>query len=78
MPIFEYTCEECGNTFEEIVIGQSSEVTCPKCSSAKTKRLLSASRFKVKSGVDGPITMPNMGGRGGGCSGCSGGDCSSC
>ncbi len=36
MPIFEYLCEDCGNKFEKLVRGSTSEnaangVNCPSC-----------------------------------------------
>jgi len=41
MPIFEYSCEQCGNRFEFLVQGDES-VTCLNCGSDKLKKLLSA------------------------------------
>jgi putative FmdB family regulatory protein len=32
MPIFEYTCEDCGTAFEKLVRGSSENgVACPSC-----------------------------------------------
>jgi putative FmdB family regulatory protein len=33
MPIFEYTCNECGYRFEKLDRGGSSKVDCPACGS---------------------------------------------
>lgn len=78
MPIYEYTCEKCGNAFEELVFGDGETMKCPSCGGQAQKQL---SRCRVKMGGFGPglADMPSSGGAGGGkCSGCSGGDCSSC
>lgn len=42
MPIFEYECEDCGNVFEELVMGSGSDISCSKCKSKKVKKLISA------------------------------------
>ena len=42
MPIFEYECENCGNVFEELVMGSGSDISCSKCKSKKVKKLISA------------------------------------
>lgn len=44
MPIFEYVCEKCGNTFEKLVFRQDEPVSCPKCGDADPKKLVSAAR----------------------------------
>ncbi|RJP57376.1 MAG: zinc ribbon domain-containing protein, partial [Deltaproteobacteria bacterium] len=31
MPIYEYKCDLCGKEFEELVLGSSPKVNCPKC-----------------------------------------------
>lgn len=80
MPIFEYACNECGNEFEELVFDRDECPPCPKCSSAKTGKLMSAVRSRVGGGApdmgeadSGPAPAAPSG-----CAGCSGGDCSSC
>ncbi|MBK9064365.1 MAG: zinc ribbon domain-containing protein [Acidobacteria bacterium] len=43
MPLYEFTCEKCGATFEELV-GAGLEdfgVTCPECGSEKIQKLVS-------------------------------------
>jgi len=43
MPLFEYQCKDCQNTFEEIVSKSSEkQVTCPKCQSHNLEKLISA------------------------------------
>lgn len=43
MPIYEYSCGQCGLAFEELVIRRSdeNEVKCPKCGSRRAERLVS-------------------------------------
>jgi putative FmdB family regulatory protein len=43
MPIFEFTCEDCGETFEELVrsAGNTGEVTCPACQGKRVTKLIS-------------------------------------
>ncbi|MBD3257775.1 zinc ribbon domain-containing protein [candidate division GN15 bacterium] len=41
MPIFEYKCNDCDETFEELVSSKDSAVPCPKCGSSNTHKLLS-------------------------------------
>ncbi|MGA2225845.1 MAG: FmdB family zinc ribbon protein [Syntrophobacteraceae bacterium] len=31
MPLYEYKCTKCGNTFEQLVLGEDEPTTCPKC-----------------------------------------------
>jgi putative FmdB family regulatory protein len=45
MPIYEFKCQECGNTFDELVsISKldNNDVKCPECDSKNTKRQISA------------------------------------
>ena len=44
MPIYEYECESCGNTFQCIYMSpddRPSEMTCPECDSADVHQLFS-------------------------------------
>ena len=43
MPIYEYSCPQCGVDFEKLVRNMSAAdlVTCPMCKSNKVKRKLS-------------------------------------
>jgi putative FmdB family regulatory protein len=47
MPIYEYTCRECGKQFEQLVRGDSTP-ECPACQSTRLEKMLSA--FAVSSG----------------------------
>ncbi|HOD14650.1 MAG TPA: zinc ribbon domain-containing protein [Spirochaetota bacterium] len=43
MPIYEFTCEACGECFSEIRrIGDDKEVPCQKCGSTNTRKLISS------------------------------------
>jgi len=43
MPIYEYRCEECGRTYEEIrrMSEADKDLQCPTCESKKVKRQVS-------------------------------------
>ena len=42
MPLFEYRCKECGNTFEELVWGDRDRpIPCPHCGNQATEKLIS-------------------------------------
>ncbi len=43
MPIFEYICQECGESFEKLILfsAASAQATCPHCSSNQTKKKIS-------------------------------------
>jgi len=42
MPIYEYRCPTCGETFEKLVrFGSTESIVCPRCSSDKPERLIS-------------------------------------
>jgi putative FmdB family regulatory protein len=41
MPTYAFACEKCGHEFEELV-GMGKTAPCPKCASAKVKKLMTA------------------------------------
>jgi putative FmdB family regulatory protein len=41
VPIYEYECQDCGESFEILVRG-STEIACPHCGSALLSKLLTA------------------------------------
>lgn len=46
MPIFEYTCKQCGKEFERVFFsGDEGSVVCPECKSKDVKKNMSASSF---------------------------------
>lgn len=52
MPIFEYDCPDCGDSFEKLIRSASSDakIICPRCGSVKVRRKLSAFAASVKGG----------------------------
>jgi putative FmdB family regulatory protein len=42
MPIYEYTCQNCGREFEELIRGAEQPV-CPACGQSRVERQLSVS-----------------------------------
>jgi putative FmdB family regulatory protein len=49
MPLFEFTCKACHETFEEITTSTSREtIICPKCGSRDVQKLLSATVITSK------------------------------
>jgi putative FmdB family regulatory protein len=42
MPIFDYQCGSCGNTFELLLLKNSPTPACPSCASEDLTKLLSA------------------------------------
>lgn len=40
MPIYEYTCKDCGTQFEKFVrsVGAEVDVACPECGGTHTKK----------------------------------------
>ncbi len=65
MPIYEYLCAGCSETFEELVSASTAEsVQCPGCGSTTVTKLLS------------PFATPRpVGAAVGGGGGCCGGSC---
>ena len=67
MPLYEYTCEECGQQSEQLV-SNSTKPNCPKCGSSRLSKLLSivASPNRGGSTAGGP-DRPSGGSCGSGC-----------
>lgn len=44
MPIYEYACQDCGKSFEELIVRRAdeAEVSCPACKSKQVGRQMSA------------------------------------
>ena len=68
MPMYEFTCQDCHKTFEELIFTASDEkdVSCPACHSTKVAKQLSA--FSV-GGSDSGYSGADFGG------GCATGSC---
>lgn len=50
MPMFDYKCESCGTTFDELVPScdtPDSDIECPNCKEKNAKRLLSAPSVSI-------------------------------
>ena len=60
MPLFEYVCQECQHTFEELVFGDEA-VNCPTCRSARLERLLSAPARTSSSSAALPMRCESSG-----------------
>jgi putative FmdB family regulatory protein len=69
MPIFEYHCKECDESFETIVLGDQ-EVLCPLCTGKNITKLLSTFSHKSK----GEYSSSNESS----CSSCSATSCNTC
>jgi len=44
MPLYEYRCDSCGDSFERYIAGKSGEVdggACAKCSKGRVKKVFS-------------------------------------
>jgi putative FmdB family regulatory protein len=41
MPIFEYTCQDCGSKFEKLVRRDADEISCPSCGAGRVAKELS-------------------------------------
>lgn len=86
MPIYEYTCKDCGKEFEELVFSRDECPPCPSCGSEQTAKLISRCSHKsvgVMSGApaaggSGQDSSPSFSNAGSACAGCSGGNCASC
>lgn len=77
MPIYEFKCLQCDESFEELVRCRSDQpappkVQCPRCGSLETERQPSAFGCKAEGGRFTSSTSSSCG------SGCSGGSCHSC
>jgi putative FmdB family regulatory protein len=76
MPIYEYSCEDCTQTFEKMrpMSKADAAIACPKCGGEHTARGLS--RFAAFSHGDNGASHAVAGN--GGCQGCGSHSCGSC
>lgn len=67
MPLYEYACQGCDHTFEELVFGDEA-VACPQCHGRKLEKLMSVPGLaQVKDafpGACGDPSLPPCGARG--------------
>jgi len=78
MPIHEYKCDDCEDSFEKLVFG-SEAPDCPSCGGANVKKLMSTCGFLTK-GAGGEPTAPTASAPAStsSCGGCSATSCGSC
>lgn len=52
MPIYEFACDDCGQSFETLVLASSkiTEVTCPTCQSQNVTKKISSFASKLSGG----------------------------
>ena len=52
MPIFEFVCEDCGESFEELLRSTeaASRVVCPNCGATKAKKKISSFASRITGG----------------------------
>ncbi len=52
MPIYEYTCPTCGNSFGKLIrsMAAATEVVCPTCGNADVRKKVSTFSSSVKGG----------------------------
>jgi len=74
MPIYEYICEDCGSSYERIVLSQAQAVSCPKCASSRRTLQLSVFSAQTKSNGAGASASDAGGSTGGSCA-CGAGGC---
>ena len=74
MPIYEYCCKDCNNSFEKLVFG-SEKPDCPSCSSKQVTRLMSSCGF-VSRGSGGETTTASASDSS--CGGCAATSCAGC
>ncbi len=74
MPVYEYTCKECGYQFDSLRQMKDADqpIPCKHCQSLDTRRKLSTFFSQSEGRSIGPQAS------GCGCGGCSGGSCASC
>ncbi len=70
MPTYQYSCTDCGASFDQLV--RASDVpACPFCESISLQRRMSAAAFAGTSAKNSGAGLPMAGGSGG----CCGGGC---
>ena len=73
MPVYEFSCDKCGTTFEEFFrsMTERRKPRCPDCGTGKVRKLFST--FAMGGGASRQAS-----GGGGGCASCSSGSCATC
>jgi putative FmdB family regulatory protein len=60
MPIFEYSCDDCGTKFEKLMRRSDDEAVCPSCGEKHVKQELST--FSAHANGASKAASPMMGG----------------
>ncbi len=62
MPLYDFTCQDCGNRFEKLVRGEvdSAGVDCPECAGTHVQRNISLPAAPISS----PEAVPSACGSG--------------
>jgi len=76
MPIYEYECCNCCESFERLVFRTDEPVSCPKCESSSVNKKMSV--FGFKSGGDKGAASSRVASSASGCAGCASGNCNTC
>ena len=51
MPLYEFQCDECNQSFEELLFGSAIDtVTCPDCGSSDIHKLISTFASRISGG----------------------------
>ncbi len=77
MPLYEYKCRGCGDSFEKLIWKSDtpdSEIKCPSCGEFKSTRKLSRFSFGSRNNRGEFKRAPSSGG----CSTCTSGNCATC
>jgi len=61
MPIYEYTCQQCGSDLEILVRGSQTPV-CPSCGSSELEKAWSVPAAPKSTGSDLPVCAPQPSG----------------
>jgi len=74
MPIFEYRCNECNCSFEDLIRNEKdiAALCCPKCGSKNIKKLVSVAGLHKESSDSGSSSSSSS------CPSCITRNCSSC
>lgn len=72
MPIYEFSCNQCGERFEKLVLRQGQKILCPGCSGEQVQKLISACNFGSSDGTVQAASNTSS------CSSCTASSCASC
>jgi len=76
MPLYEYTCRDCGRRFDALRSMQTADdpIACIACHGTNTTRNLSVFFSRSAGARESEQVAPSSSG----CAGCGGGSCSAC